>query len=341
MKKVNKIILICAGLLIGFISCKDDSLQIVPDWETGVNTYATRQTGSSASFVNGSPATPLNLNFRWISIDGANTVTKIEFFLTFDEGYVDVDNNPALAKHGGSAGKLFKTIEGAAVPANRADVGVTITQNDVYQLYKNNKYNYCGTEVDVFSNTLKPARTPSSPFLAGDVFSLKWIVYTADGRKFDSWSPSVCNEFPGSNCKYAWGVVCDSNLGGTYNYSTTSMFRAGAPFAGNPTGSGTATEGSEGSYTLTDFSFGVFAAAYGDSPALGSLRLSDACDFLSIKGTDQYGDSYTITVMSVTSTVLTIKWVNTYGDGGTTTLTRSDSKTWPTTLTTSPSGSCN
>ncbi len=340
MKKVNKIILICAGLLIGFISCKDDSLQVIPVWETGVNTYATKQAASSASFVNGSPAIPLDLNFRWISIDGANTVTKIEYYLTFDEGYVDVDNNPALARHGGTDGKLFKTVEGSAVPANRTDVAVKITQDDVYQLYKNNTYNYCGTSVSVFSNTLKPSRTPASPFLAGDVFALKWIVYTEDGRKFDSWSPSVCNEFPGSNCQYAWGVVCNSNLGGAYTYSTSNMVRNNVPFPGTLNGSGTATEGSEGSYTLTDFSFGTYAAMYADAPATGSLRLSDACDFLSFKGGDQYGLTYTIAITSVSGNALTFIWTNTYGDAGTTTLTKTTG-TWPATLTTTPSGSCN
>jgi hypothetical protein len=340
MKRINKILLICAGMLIGF-SCKDDSLQVLPVWETGVNTYATKQASSAASFLNGQAAVPINLNFRWISIDGLNTVTKIEFFLTFDEGYVDKDNNPASAKHGGKDGKLFKTIEGAAVPVNRTDIPVTITQDDVYQLYKNNKYNYCGTEVDVFSNTLKPARTPASPFVAGDTFALKWIVYTDDGRKFDSWSPSVCTEFPGSNCQYGWGVVCASELSGTYTYSTTNMLRAGVPFAGNPTGSGTATEGSEGSYSLTDYSFGLFGAAYADDPAIGSLKLSDACDFLSYKGVDQYGDAYTLTITAVSPTVLSIQWVNTYSDGGTTTLTRTDAKTWPAALTSTPSGSCN
>jgi len=340
MKNITKIIVTCSVFLITFSACKDDSLQIIPDWETAVNTFATRQATSSASFVNGSPTVPIDLNFRWISIDGLNTVTKIEYYLLFNEGYVDVDNNPAVARHGGAGGKLFKTVEGGAVPANRADVPVTVTQNDVFQLYKNNKFNYCGAEVDVFSNTLKPGRTPASPFLAGDTFSLKWIVYTADGRKFDSWSPSVCNEFPGSNCNFSWGVVCNSNLGGGYSYTTTNLKRGGAAFAGTLNGTGTATEGSEGSYTLADFSFGGFAAMYGDDPALGSLRLSDACDYLTFKGVDQYGDSYTITVTSAAGNLLTFVWLNTYGDGGTTVLTKTTG-TWPAALTSAPSGSCN
>jgi len=341
MKNINKIVLLCSVFLITFFSCKDESLQVIPEWGTGVNTFATLKSGSAASFINGSASVPIDVNFRWISIDGANTVTKVEFFLLFNESYVDVEGNPKTVRHGGTAGKLWKTIEGSAVPANRTDVLNTVTQADLFALYKDNTFNYCGTEVPVFNNPIKPGRTPAAPFLAGDTFSLKWIVYTADGRKVDSWSPSVCTEFPGSNCVYSWGVVCLSELGGTYSYVTTNMSLNGAAYAGTLNGTGTLTEGSEGSYTLTDFSFGLFADGYDVGPAVGSLRLSDACDLLSYRGVDQYGDSYTLTVLSATPTVLRVSWTNTYGDAGTTELTRTDAKTWPTKLTTTPSGSCN
>lgn len=343
MKKIHKIILLCSVMLITFFSCKDESLQVIPDWGTGVNTYATLKTGASSSFINGNATTPVEVNFRWISIDGLNTVTKVEFFILFNEGYVDADGNPKTVRHGGSAGKLWKTIEGAAVPANRTDVLVAVTQADVYALYKDNTYNYCGTTVPVFNNPIKPGRTPTAPFLAGDTFSLKWTVYTADGRKFDSWSPSVCNEFPGSNCLYSWAVVCQSDLAGPYDYSTivTAVGPGGVFPAGPLTGTGAlGATTTTGSYTVTDVSFGVYGAVYGDTPAVG-CRLSDACNFLRFTGSDQYGDTYTFTFVSNTGTALTFKWNNTYGDYGTTTLTRKDSKIWPAGLTSTPSGSCN
>jgi len=343
MKNINKIMLVCSVFLITFFSCKDDSIQVIPVWETGVNTYATVKSGGSGFFPNGNAAVPVDLNFRWISIDALNTVTKIEFFLLFNEGYIDPDGNPAVARHGGTDGRLFKTVEGAAVPANRTDVGVTVTWSDVYNLYKDNTFNYCGTSVPVFNNTLKPTRTTGIPFVAGDSFVLKWIVYTEDGRKFDSWSPSVCTEFPGSNCQYAWSVTCASNLSGTYSYSTTNVVTGDFGAVPNTyTGTGTLVEPSEGTYDLLDFSFGVFGGPpYAYPPAKGSLKLRDACGFLSFAGADQYGDTYTLTFVSVTATVLTFDWVNTYGDGGRTSLTRTDAKTWPVNLTTTPSGSCN
>lgn len=214
MKKFNKILLICAGMLVGFISCKDDSLQVLPEWETGVNTYATLQAGTPTSFAAGDVTKTMNLNWRWISIDQLNTVTKVEFFVLFNEAYTDIDSNPAAARHGGSAGKLWKTIEASGLKGNREDIQFTVTQDDVYQLYKDNTYNYCGTAVPVFANALKPQRTAAAPFLKGDTFTVKWTIYLADGRKIDSWSPSVCTEFPGSNCQYGWGVTGDTPLPG-------------------------------------------------------------------------------------------------------------------------------
>jgi hypothetical protein len=342
MKNIKKIALLCSVFLITFFSCKDESLQVIPEWGTGVNTYATLKTGASSSFISGNATIPVDVNFRWISIDGTNTVTKVEFFLLFNEGYVDAEGNPKTVRHGGTAGKLWKTIEGSAVPANRTDVLNTISQADVYALYKDNTYNYCGTTVSVFNNPIKPGRTPAAPFLAGDTFSLKWTVYTADGRKFDSWSPSVCTEFPGSNCVYSWAVVCTSNLAGTYSYSNTPTAAGdGSALPGVLTGTGTfGATTTIGSYTITDASFGLNEAVYGGGDITG-VRLNDACNFLRFTGSDQYGDTYTFEFVSTTATALTFKWSNTYGDAGTTTLTRTDAKTWPLALTSTPSGSCN
>lgn len=130
-------------------------------------------------------------------------------------------------------------------------------------------------------------------------------------------------------------VACPSDLGGTYSYSTTMIVGGpgAAPCAATVTGTGTLTEDAgtagNGRYSATDFSFGMFSCAWGVSSTLGSLRLVDLCEGLSMAGTDRYGDSYTIDVVSVTASTLTIDWINTYGDRGRSALTRTDAKTWP------------
>ena len=83
-----------------------------------------------------------------------------------------------------------------------------------------------------------------------------------------------------------------------------------------------------GSYTISDASFGQFGCAWGDTPPGGNVRFNDACGKLSMSGTDKYGDSYSFEVVSVEGNKLTINWKNTYGDGGTTTLTRAGGN-WP------------
>jgi hypothetical protein len=129
-------------------------------------------------------------------------------------------------------------------------------------------------------------------------------------------------------------VSCASDLGGTYSYSMTNIIGgAGSAPCATQTGTGSLTEGSNGVYSSSDFTFGQFACAYGDSPPGGTLRLNDLCDNLSFSGLDKYGDSYTIDIISVTASVLTFDWINTYGDGGTVALTRTDAKSWPLTLT--------
>ena len=169
MKNIIKLSLVFAAVLIGTVACQDESLveKNLPTWGTAVNTFASKQTGSASDFVNGNAAIDIDLKWRWISADGLNTVTKVEYFMLFDEKYVDKDGNDKTARHGGSAGKAFKTLEGSALGASRADVLFSVTQADIYAVYKNATFNYCGTTVPVFSNTLKPSRTPANPFLSG------------------------------------------------------------------------------------------------------------------------------------------------------------------------------
>lgn len=131
-------------------------------------------------------------------------------------------------------------------------------------------------------------------------------------------------------------VSCPSELGGTYSFVATSITSGpgGGTCGGTTSGTGTFTESAtNGIYESSDFTFGQFGCAYGDTPPAGTLRLNDVCDRLFFTGIDKYGDSYTINVVSVTASVLTIDWVNTYGDGSRVALTRTDAKTWPLTLT--------
>jgi hypothetical protein len=83
---------------------------------------------------------------------------------------------------------------------------------------------------------------------------------------------------------------------------------------------GTATPGV---YTTTDLGFGQFGSTcWGDSPATSAgARVRWFCNNLVTGGGDQYGDTYT-TITAASGSKITIAWISTYGDAGTTVITR-------------------
>lgn len=85
---------------------------------------------------------------------------------------------------------------------------------------------------------------------------------------------------------------------------------------------------------VEDFSMGAYWVCYGDGATLpgGDLRLSDACGKLSPIGTSRWGETYWYNSVSVNGNVLVLDWENDYGEGGVTTLTRTDGKNWPANL---------
>lgn len=203
-------------LIVFFItvlfSCRDEALSPIPIFETGVSGFAAFDTAKHKTVNNFSysaPNKPSTGLFRWLSLDNANTVTKIEYYITFDESYTDKDGNSRTANHGGSSGKLLKTISGSDVPANRIFIPFSFTQTDVYNLYKVNTFDYKDGRgaVSVFDKPLDASRTTTNRFTANDGFRLLWTLYTADGRKFDTWSASICGSTPDwLNCEVDLGV---------------------------------------------------------------------------------------------------------------------------------------
>ncbi len=202
---------ICVVLIV-VTSCKDDDLEIIPEWESGVHGLgAFNEATDDVNFIKGDPSVELTIDLLWNSIDKKNTITKIDIYVLFNEAYIDQDENPKTAKHGGNTGKLLMTLEGATLPGDKEAATFTINQDDVYALYQNSSFDYFGTgALPVWGATsIRGDRdTDEFKFVDGDAFQLKWVFTAADGRVFDKWGVSVCTEFPGANCAVNWAAVC-------------------------------------------------------------------------------------------------------------------------------------
>lgn len=209
MNKV-KFILYIASLSLLTFSCKDEDSNPVVAWESSVHGYAKFTAASPTNFTVGNMAQALDLNFQWVSIDNANTVNKIDFFITYNEAFTDAENNPRVANHGTV---LFRTVEGSQVPGNRTNINFKITPEEILNLFKDATFDYGSGPENVLNRS---PRSAAAPLTTKDSFILTWALTTEDGRYFDSWSNSTCTEFEtyrgtrsndgGFNCVVNWTV---------------------------------------------------------------------------------------------------------------------------------------
>lgn len=222
MKRFKFYIIFLVGVFGIAVSCKDDSIVSIPNWESAV--HADVAVAGEANFKYKS-SDPITLDYYWNSIDSKLTVVKIDFYVQFNEPYIDSEGNPKVAKIGGEEGKLLRTLEGSAIGANRTKFKVAVTQDQIYALYKDATFDYDGSSTDsdgdgkcdkgcnapvaVFKNPATIAdRIEGGRFIEADEFKLLWRLTTNDGRVFKSWGVSVCTEFPNASCDYNWVVVC-------------------------------------------------------------------------------------------------------------------------------------
>lgn len=172
-------------------------------------------------------------------------------------------------------------------------------------------------------------------FLLGDKITVTADITLKNGsiiKMFgDDLTPNYGPEIANSTLftlSQTFNVSCPSFLGGTYEFSTVNGTVPGYTSPTPLTGTVTLTDIGGGSYRISDASFGVWQQIYGDTEATG-LILTDICNTISISGSDKYGESYTYSDLTVDGNKLTFTWINTYNEGGTTTLTRTDGTDWP------------
>jgi len=168
---------------------------------------------------------------------------------------------------------------------------------------------------------------------SGDSFLFRQVIVMKNGKTYSSTNTSnaiLAGAVYQSPFRNLVAVACPSALAGTYSYVMTvqALGPGGSLAACAPNKTGSVTlSGTTGKYTIADASFGMYACAYSDTPAVG-LTLVDVCNTISLSGADQYGLVYTITGVTVATVNLTLNISNDYGDDYTVVLTRSLG-TWP------------
>jgi len=285
----------------------------VPDLNEHVGAITRVQVNPEKNFFNAlndlrGEEVEFELDVDGFDITEVNSV-EVEMIFTEKDATVDAEGNPADSTY---TPVLVQTI-------HTFPVTITITAAEAVEAI----------------STFKPGFTIDS-LEVGDGFNLMFPINTADGRRLTmALNSDLCNEpvqpsFGG--CNVAWTVACPSDLGGTYDYATevTAVGAGGnlSACAHPVTGSGTLEDLGGGLYKVSDASFGEYGCAWGDSPAVG-VTLVDVCNTISAGGADQYDLVYDFEIISNDGTHLTINWSNSYGDAGTTVLTRTDDKTWP------------
>lgn len=123
--------------------------------------------------------------------------------------------------------------------------------------------------------------------------------------------------------------LAPSNLAGIVSYVTVVTGAAVPITACQPSISGTTTlnEVSPAHFALGDASFGQYGCAWSDTPAVGVEWVLASNNKITVSGGDQYGILWTYSIVSNNGTTLVLSWVSSYGDAGTSSLTRTGG--WP------------
>lgn len=192
---------------------------------------------------------------------------------------------------------------------------------------------------------------PASPTFADDILfaypngmAIESDLNLTDGTKVTAAQLVAAglyqsNQFyPAQKLTLAITDYCPEDIEAEFDFLTVvTAVGAGGDISGcagaGVTGSGTFENISRGKYAVSDATFGQYDCAWGDDPAEG-VTITNTCDLITTGGADQYDLIYTFTnlVVGAGGTTMTFNWSNDYGDKGTTTLTRTDGGTWPTTL---------
>ncbi len=277
-------------------------------------------------------------NFFLTDIDGSSYTFEVEFY---DENQgQEVDSYSWVVEHQGELG-------------NHGPVDIMTVPSSSFQTNSNG---LPGTTITfTFPQVLDALGITAADVSGGDSFVFNATVRKKDGREFTA--ANTGTNIIGSAAYRGWfsfplQVLCTSSLDGTYDAVTTVTNQSAGIFWDGCEGS--TWEGQvrleqvgDGVYDVysisadgtefLDASMGAFIACYGsddqggfpNTGEAGDVQLTDACERMGFRGSSQWGEIYSASKATVDGANFTFGWINDYGEGGETILTRTDGTDWP------------
>jgi len=273
---------------------------------------------------------------RKMSVDG-----KFDFFaistskVTLEVEYWDGNEGADIASYAISIEYLDKVKRGGV---DRTKAKVALKSIDA-SAFTTNADGYLSSTIELgFAEAMTAlGQADNTAIDGGSDYRYHFVITMADGSTYDAATTdsNLESSAPFSALfKLDVSVICPSDLAGTF--ATTGNGK-GAWCPGGDATSGNfewAVKGSENTYEVVggDFSYGAYFACYGGwtGKPMGTLKNKDACNVLSPVGASQWGEVYSFLSVArqVDLKVLYIDWLNDYGEGAETYLTRAD-KDWP------------
>ena len=198
-----------------------------------------------------------------------------------------------------------------------------------------------GSDFELSSNSVI---IPKGAFTGSVTMDADYYKAYVDGKraimKLVAPEGSILGE--GETCSIDIYKKCVSSLDGVeFDWVTTNWFFQGTDVTalGAPDASGSDAFKAidDTSYTFESgcFDFGFYSVLYEDDTDCsqgtgldGTIMIQDICEKLIMSGADQYGDTWQMYDVSTDGSSLTYTWENTYGEKGTTTMTRTDGKSF-------------
>lgn len=293
MKKIFRILISFALVMIIFYGCKDDDKTVIPDTKKGIK-----------------PSVAKNMDLDLI-IDYYN-INAAVIGISVDVYRGDPTSLEIIGQFNGGAPAKFKEV--TTWPAD-----IQLTTAELIATFPEIKSSDDLKVGDAFTFTVSSILKDGTKLPGVITVYKKGVV-----EYYTSYSVDVRTDVSEINksVSVTYNVACGSDLGGNYLVTTTGFNTDGGCGVVDATVEDleiTLVDLGGGSYSVSDISGGMYSAwysCYGGAEVAGTI--TDVCGSITVNGAGPFGASFYTTSGSYTDArVITIEWTNDFGDTAT------------------------